>query len=173
MNAYRSVVCALAFLPLVLTGCAGKMHVTHGTASHAIQPNNVGVVTYGVEQKSTDHRLSDGCIDGIVKAGTHAIERERVGDAVKDGGVATTSEPSPQDVQKVGKAVQADGMIIETAQGHMDLVVNRFMVTSYSARLVEISSGEEIRGVNFSDLESQDDGFLVASEACQKLMESR
>ena len=55
----------------------------------------------------------------------------------------------------------------------LGLVVNRFLVQSYTARLVDVSSGEEMRGIDFSDLESQDDGFLVASEACQKLMEAR
>ena len=65
------------------------------------------------------------------------------------------------------------GAIIVTAQGKMDLVMNRYLVTSFSARMVDVQSGEEVRGVSFSDLESIDDGFQVASEACDKLMNSR
>ncbi len=101
------------------------------------------------------------------------IERARVAEMVKANGISTTTEPSPQDVQKLGGLVNADGLIVATATGKMDLVMNRYLVTSFSARLVDVQSGEEIRAVSFSDLDSVDDGFQVASEACDKLMNAR
>jgi len=158
---------------VLLTGCAGKFHITHGTNAKALQPNNVGVTAYAVEQKSTEGRIIDGCLDGIVHGGTHVIERARVSEMVKSNSIPTATEPTPQDIQKLGGLVNADGFIIVTAQGRMDLVANHYFVSSFSARLVDVQSGEEIRGVNFSDLESVDDGFQVASEACDKLMNAR
>jgi hypothetical protein len=157
---------------IVVAGCGGHLHVTQGTAAgKAATPNSVAVVNFAVEQQSTRNRIADGCLDGIQKAGVHVVEREHVSQVMKDNGITPAAEPTVQDVQKLGKLVSSDAIIIGNAAGHMDLVVNRFMVTSIEARLVDVASGEEIRAVNFSDLESTDDGFIPASQACELLME--
>jgi hypothetical protein len=154
----------------LLTGCASHIHVTQGTAAKAPTPNSVAVVNFAVEQQSTRNRIADGCLQGLHNRGVHVVEREHVAEVMKENSLTAQSEPTVQDVQKLGKLVSADAIIVGNAAGHMDLVVNRFMVTSIEARLVEVSSGEEVRAVNFSDLDSQDDGFEVASEACEALV---
>jgi hypothetical protein len=156
---------------VALTGCASHIHVTQGTRANAPAPNSVAVVGFAVEQQSTRNRVADGCLDGFEKAGVHVVERARVDEVMKDNGITPSAEPTIQDAQRLGHLVSANAVIIGNAAGHMDLVVNRYMVTSLEVRLMDVETGEEIRAVNFSDLDSQDDGFLVASQACQALVE--